>query len=250
MSLYRHDRFRPILPHDTPGTNFIILSNAITFILLFLRILPDQVYLLLVSTSSTVFATPWTLFTYPLVAIPGGGMAFLTLLITLWWLYFVGGILERTWGTKRFLSVFFAFSALSAFFLTLGARLLNLETSFDGLYCPLVNLTVIWSVLEPTTPVVLLVFPMQLRWLALITCLMLFFEFGSPSPLMGAIALMSPAGAALYARSLLGYRPLRRFRSYPGKPRSTTRWISYLNPFDWYRRWQFKRRFRKLWGDK
>jgi len=244
MPSYQYQRYRPNLPNDIPGTNFIIAANAASFILLFLNLFPVTVYNLLVSDSLTVWRKPWTFFTYALVTRPADAWKFINLLIALWWLYVVGGLLERTWGTSRFLIRFFAFSAISALFISLGAMVLNVEVGFGELYPPLVNLTVLWAMMDPETPVLFLFFPMQLRWLAVIVSLMLLFEFGNP---LGFFALGGCLTAYLYARFLRGGGPKRPRSDALYESHSSSK-LSWLNPFEWLRRWRFKRRFKRLWG--
>lgn len=248
MPSYRYERFRPSLPMDIPGTNFIILANLLSFVLIFLRLFPREIYELFVSTSQTVWKAPWTFFTYPLISRPLDAWKFISLLFALWWLFVVGGLLERSWGTKKFLIAFFTFSAISAFFISLGAMILNIEVGFGELICPLVDLTVIWAMLEPNTPVILFVFPMQLRWLALITCFMLLFQFGNPYPFLGFSSLGGCAAAYLYTKYLRHSSEGSETRSSYKSSKSSKPW-SWLNPFEWYRRWKFKRKFRRLWGE-
>lgn len=247
MALFGSERFRSILPHDTPGTNFIMISNVLSFILIFLNLFPSKLFALLVSNTVTVWTSPWTFLTYPLVSVPGGAFKLLSFLASLWCIYVMGGFLERTWGTRRFLIAFFVFSGISAFFIALGAMVTSMEVGFGELFCPIVDLMVIWASLEPMTPVVFFVFAMQLRWLAVIFLLMLLFDFGNLNPILGFFAMGGSTIPALYVRYLRG-NPLRKpFKPYPGNPKSGS-WFS-LNPFEWYRRWRFKRRFKKLWGD-
>lgn len=250
MSYYRYERFRPVPPKDTPGTNFLILVNAATFLLTFLHLLPERVIQLLVSDAYTVWNSPWTFFTYPLVSRSQDAFKFLSLLFSLLWLYYVGGKLERAWGTRRFLVAFFSFSAISAFFISLGGLLVRWQSPFGELLCPLVDLTVVWAMMEPDVPVLLFgAIPMQLRWLAVIISLMLVFQFGNPYWPLGLFALGGCLAATLYARYLRGYRPMARYRNPLGSGRARPGRRFSLNPFEWYRRWQFRRRFRRLWGE-
>jgi membrane associated rhomboid family serine protease len=243
MSFYRYSRSYFYQPQETPGTNFIIACNVATFVLLFFRIFPAIFLQFLVLDTSTVWQAPWGFFTYPLVFIPNGLMSFISLLLGIYWLYVLGGLLERSWGTQRFLLVFFGFSAISALFLSLGGMLLKIETGFGGLYLPLVDLTVIWALLDPLAQVFFFVFPMQLRWLALLVCAMLFFSYGSMTPSFGLFSLGGPFVAYLYlwGKNLLSTAT----RSLSSKQKI----LHHLNPLEWYRRWQFKRRFKKLWGE-
>lgn len=199
----------------------------------------------MVSNTFTVWREPWTFFTYPLVSLSGNAWTFINLLFALLWLYFVGTMLERRWGTTRFLVTFFVFSGLSAFFLSLGGLILGIPVGFGEMYLPLVALTVIWATLEPDTPVLLFIFPMRLGWLALITCLLLLFQYGSIHPLLGAFSLGGSLAAYLYTRYFDGIgrpRPPQYLQTPGSKPPGS-------GFFEWYRRWRFRRRFKKLWGE-
>lgn len=239
MPSYRTQGYGAGLSQDTPGVNVLIAANAASFILDFLNLLPGKLYDILVSNSVTVWRSPWTFFTYPLISRSLDAWKFISLLFGLWWLYVVGGILERAYGTRRFLTFFFVFSAISAFFISLGGMAFGTQIGFGELICPLVDLTVIWAMMEPEAPVMLLMIPMRVKWLALITSLMLLFQFGNP---LGFFALGGPVLAYLYTRR-------QRSGPYFPQPKPPSKGSSIMNPFEWYRRWKFKRRFRRLWGD-
>src|SRR5690349_3103089 len=53
-------------------------------------------------------ARPWTLFTYPLAMFDP-----IPLLFSGYWLYWVGGTLERSWGSLNFAVVFFLLCAIA-----------------------------------------------------------------------------------------------------------------------------------------
>lgn len=248
MSFYRYGRSRSPFSPDIPGTNFIIIANVVTFILIFLRLFPIALVELLTSTTFEAWHSPWTFFTYPLVFFPEGALSFINLVFSVLWLFFVGGMLERAWGTRRFLFVFFIFSAISAVLLSIGGLFLGINVGIGQLYTPLVALTVIWALLDPTATVLFFFFPMQLRWLALLVVAMSFFDYGQSSPLLGVFSLGGPAAAYLYMNGRRLFSPRRRvYRDYSPPPKSGKPFS--LNPLEWYRRWKFKRRFRKLWGD-
>lgn len=244
---YRYVEFRPRRPSETAGTNFLMGANAVTFFLSFLNLLPQGIYRLFVSDSLTAWHVPWTFFTYPLVTVSGDAFKFLNFLFALLWLFFVGSMLERRWGTRRFLFSFFMFSAASAFFLAVGSLIVGVPIGFGELWLPLVDLTVVWAALEPQSPVLFFFIPMRLGWLALITCGLLLFQYGSIHPLLGAFSLGGCGVAYVYTRYFDGEGQLRSFN--PPSPSSGTSSLSRLNPFNWYRRWRFKRRFKKLWGE-
>jgi len=159
---------------------------------------------------------PWTWFTYPfLVTSP------LALLLQGYWLYVVGGTLERSWGSRNFGVLFFAFCAIGALglvpahYLTpyiLGtARPLMLA----GLMLPNTALTVAWAALDPELELSFWgIIPVRLKWLALASVLILYFSMGfAITPIPALFSLVSPAAAWYYVRKMprlnIGFRAAR-----------------------------------------
>lgn len=240
MSYYRSRGYGGfhLFPSDTPVTNFILISNGITFILLLLRIFPLSILSLLIGTTSSVIREPWTLLTYPLISLSGGPWAFLNLLFSLYWLYFLGGMLERSWGNQRFLFMFFGLSGISAVFLALGGILTGINLLIGDLWLPLTALTVVWASRDPHSPVMFFLFPMELRWLAVIVCAFLFVNYATYSPIIGVTSLGGSLAAYFLGGGASSSTGMRGPRNFQGK-----------NPLEWYKKWQFKRKFRRFWGD-
>ncbi len=241
MSYYRPRGYGGfhIFPAETPVTNFIIAANIVTFILLLLKLVPLTLVPLLIPTSSSMIREPWALLTYPFISLSGGVWTLINLLFSLYWLYFLGGMMERSWGSQRFLFMFLGLSGISGLFLAFGGMLTGINVPIENLWLPLTALTVIWAAHDPHSPVMLFIFPMELRWLAVIVCALLFVSYATVNPILGFFSLGGSivsyfvgGGGSSFSRGVRGTRNLRGY-----------------NPLEWYKKWQFKRKFRRFWGE-
>lgn len=200
---------------------------------------------------------PWSLVTYPFVD-PGP----LGLLLQGYFLYLVGGILERSWGSRNFLAIFFIFTAVSSVALLVPAYLFNVRVDLIGLWLPLSTLVVAWAAMDPEAQIYIWgILPVKLKYVALADVLMISFSFISRyeelGPLVAVFALAGPAAAWFYVRKMprlnLGFRaPQQERRRRPdlrvveGRDRER---VNGFNPLRARQEREEIERLRKLLGD-
>lgn len=235
-----------------PLTWLIILSFTTTFLALEL-FKAGAIHSYLGFNSGQFIRMPWTLFTYPLVGIccrqfgPVIGLLFVA-----YWLWWAGGSLERSWGTKTYGLFFFGMSAISALGLVVGGHLTSLPTSAAGLLLPLAGVTMAFAMLNPEQEILMMLFlPLKLKYLALIDVISVFIHFGRINLLLGVFALAGCAFSYWYVkRSRLSFSPVKTVckgdvvRIY--RKRSALR---LLNPLSWYTDYRDRERLKKLFGD-
>jgi len=245
MKQYTWDDFVYFLKRGyTPATKLIIGASVLIYFATVVMMsvgrfdLPDM----LAFSSSSWVAQPWTFVTYPFVCGPG---CFLTIIFSSIWMWFVGGSLERGWGTRVFTCFFFAVSAITAISLTIGAYVVGTSVALANLWMPLAALTIAWATLDPEQQILFyFVIPLKVKYLAWLDIAIVFLSYVRTSPLLGLFALGGCAAAWQYV--------LYRWRS-PGRetevirlrrPRSRR-----LNPFAWLREHRERRRLRRLFGE-
>ena len=148
-----------------PVTKTVLSMAGVSFllglILPSLRQINLNELLLLVSGEFTL--RPWSLLTYPLV-----NGDFFSLLFAGLWLWFIGGSLEYSWGSRRFAWLLLTITIVTG--LAMGLiPLLQLASPIPifGLWVPLTGLTWAWSLLNPRQEVLFWgIIPIQARWLA------------------------------------------------------------------------------------
>jgi len=248
---YTWDDFVYYLRHgSSPATKLIITVNvAMSIVGLILASVIDLRGLLEFSTSYWLLQ-PWTLVTYPLASVlmcPGD---LINLFFAALWLWFIGGSLERGWGTRVYTFFFFIISAISALWLAAGALLLPVASlpakiGLLGLWMPLAPITVAWAAINPDQQILLyFIIPIRAKWVAWLTVGVTFLVFAQRSLLLGAFALGGCAAAWLY----VNYR-----ERTPGHSaqvirlrQSRRRWF---NPATWIRGYRDRKRLRKLFGE-
>lgn len=195
----------------------------------------------LVFTLTGVIQQPWSLVTYPLVS-PRRSIGVLFAVI---WLWFVGGSLERSWGSRRY-GIFFAWvSLLTAVGAGAAGYLAGKDAVLMGLWVPLAPLTVAWAALNPEAQVLFyFIIPLRAKYLAWITVAFLYLYQGvAIHPFWGLLILLGCA-AAYYQVS----RPRRYRSSGPNIRGSGFDWRR-LDPIERLRDWQRRRSLRRLFRD-
>lgn len=209
---------------------------------------------------------PWTLLTYPLVAMPP-----FSLWLVVTWVFFwlSGGSLERSWGSQRYLIFFFAVTLLSSLSLLLGGFLLHHEIMpLNDIFLPLTGLIVAFCMLNPEQQITVYFFPVRAKYVAIGVTVWTYLTYGSMlGPLLGLFALGGILGAFLYVRfarpwSDIGFYsvPRRDFRgpdlrmdTRPARPTFRTTLDGspqQRGPLDFagrWKDWQERRRLEKLW---
>lgn len=162
----------------------------------------------------------YTLLSYPwaLAAAQGFGVIFFLFLIM--WLLAVGGSLERDLGTVRFSLFVLSMIVLPAVLMVLAGMLLKSPVLLLGTLVPIAGLTVAWCVRNPSMEIRLMgVFPLQARWLAWLTVLIVFTSYAIPSPILGLVACIHLAVAFAFATNRIPGVPYSRpvYQKYQSK---------------------------------
>lgn len=143
----------------------------------------------------------WRWFTYPFLELPS-----FWILFTLYALYWVGGTLERSWGSVNFAVLFAVFSAVGALAVGIGSVLLDRPLLFPlmGLSIPLISLITAWAALDPELDVSFWGLPVKAKFLAAVFVGLMYFQFGLAyrDPVLALFMLASPAFAFFYVRKL------------------------------------------------
>lgn len=208
----------------------LIAFNVATFLIGFATLHAASPLRWLVFTNLTWPAYFWTVLTWPLVA----PLDLLGLLFGGLWAYWMGGSLERSWGTRPFLLFLAATSALTALTLWVGGMLLGRVVIAQGLWLAIAAPTIAWCVLNAREVIrFYAVIPVTAPLLAWLTVAFTWFQISMSGrhPLLGLFALSGCAAAYWYARhgryALGGYgRPRRpsgsepplRFRDFDREP--------------------------------
>lgn len=221
------------LPGGCPVTWGLIGANALTFVVAFVG--GGWLWVPLIFHPDAVLARPWTVLTYPLMA--SGGILWLLLGSYMLWLF--GGSLERGWGDRDYLVFLGLVSVATAAAIWLGAGVTGIAPTLAGPWMILASAVLAWSLINPRERLLLyFVLPIEARWLAVGSAILVFFSFPFP---LGLFALGGLGAAWWYVRRGR-YATLRRGRERPGA-RFT------LNPIALYRRWRLKRQFTRLMRD-
>ena len=257
-----------------PVTMTLLCVNILTFLAAFF--LPDTVIPFLESvvafSLNNFFHAPWTLITYPLVAVPP-----FSLWLVITWVFFwlSGGSLERSWGSRRYGLFFLFVTFFSSASLLIGSLMVhqNIKPLYD-IFLPLTGLLVAFCLLNPEQEVGLLFLPVRIRakYVAIGITLWTYFNYGSMmGPILGLFSLGGILAAYLYVRfarpwaDISSYSAPRRAPRGPDlrmdtrsmKPTGRQSFKTMLDgssnqrsPFDIsgrIRDWQDRRKLEKLW---
>lgn len=176
----------------------------------------------------------WQPFTFPFVHASN----FLYLLTDAMVLYFFGGSLERAWGSGRFLFFFFATGIVPGIVIMAISPLIPAAGFFFGMVGSLVSIVVAFAAMNPYAIVLLIIFPLQARWLGVLAVAFELFGrtalYGGPIPAVIAIALT--VGFAYVFTT--GRLTLRSFlpRGGPSMRERLERWQQRRRMREWQRR--------------
>lgn len=145
------------------------------------------------------YLQPWTWFTYPFLEMPS-----FWILLTLYVLYSMGGMLERSWGSLNFAVLFFAFTAIGALAFVIPYYLLGKMVVLAGLTIPLTALVSAWAALDPELEVGFWGVPVKAKFLAAAWVGLNYFSFGinHNDPVLALFTLAAPAAAWFYVRKM------------------------------------------------
>lgn len=206
-------RWRSFMYRDfAPATKVVLGLELAAF--LFTAI--SGTYHLLALDGQRALARPWTFLTYSLL-----NGSILTLFFSgLWW-WFIGGSLERTWGTHRFVVNWLIIALVTSVSLWLGSVLRGIPLLVGGWYLPMTGLTVAWGILYANQEISLYgIIPVKGQWLAWLSLAILFFSFVAVDVVLGVFSLATGATGYLMAGSGSGRGPRRwlfKLRSWQGR---------------------------------
>jgi membrane associated rhomboid family serine protease len=129
------------------------------------------------------FPKIWTLFTYPFLE----GMSPIFLLLQVMWLYWVGTMLERDHGTKKFVYLWLAVSVLGALAMTFT------RSPAMGMLIPDAILVTIWATRYPNMMIRLFMcIPVAAKWIGVLVVASVFFRYASgPGQILTGLASIS-----------------------------------------------------------
>jgi membrane associated rhomboid family serine protease len=163
----------------------------------------------------TVFRFPWALITYPLVDVSPFSLLFAAL-----WLWFIGGRLERTWGSRKF-GYFWIVTTFATGVVMAGLGLLfQVPAPVFGLWLPLVGVTWAWADLNPYQEMLFWgVIPLKAKWLAWINAVFMFLTYLQYSRnllfnCLFGLASVSGIAVAYFFKGRVSYGGGGRSRSY------------------------------------
>jgi len=188
-----------------PVTRSLIAVNVLTFLLHFIVVAFAQAgdpWHWLTFDTATFYVKPWSLLTYPLFTYDP-----ISLLLAGYWLWVVGGTLERSWTSWRFLQFFTGITLVTSVSITIGSLLLGVigavpPVGINGLWMPLAALTVAWCLLNPDQIVLMgFVLPIKGRILMWVVVALTYFVFaGYGGPWLAFFALAGIGTAYLYTQ--------------------------------------------------
>ncbi len=201
---FSDDILRAIRRASAPATVSLVIALGVAYVAAWLSKSPVLFDLLAFLPHSPKL---WTALTYPFASL-GSGDAFIWLLVLLWWLWSMGGSVERDMGTNRYLILFFACTLVGALSMVLASIIQRASAPLAGSLIPIASITIAWGIANPTSQILfMLVIPLQGKWLALITALVVLFALGSGSPVVGVFALLPLALAASVANNRIPFFP-------------------------------------------
>ena len=128
---------------------------------------------------------PWAIFTYPLV-----DQVSFSLLFAVIWLWFIGGSLERTWGSYKYLRFQLAVTALPGVLMLLITRLGVVSVPFFSLWLPLVGTTWAWAEIYPDRELLFMgIVPVKARWIGWLEVILTFISYSHIHILLGLISI-------------------------------------------------------------
>jgi membrane associated rhomboid family serine protease len=143
----------------------------------------------------------WQPFTFPLVP-----FSIWTVLFDCMMLVFVGGSLERAWGTGKFLFFFFSSGIIAGLVLIPQTLTVASTPFFTGMVGSIPALAVAFGAMNPYATIILYFFPIQARWFAAI---IVAFELFANYPNYGGQiqAVVSIGVVSIYAYLFTTRRP-------------------------------------------
>ncbi|HVL38342.1 MAG TPA: hypothetical protein VM328_03020 [Fimbriimonadaceae bacterium] len=141
---------------------------------------------------------PWTFLSYPLV-VPPDVNGFISLIFLGFWMWNIGGLVERELGSARFGIFVAVFTLACSISLLIGATLLSRFGFLYGGWFIASACTVVWGTRYPNQQAMfMLLLPIQARWLAIISVALVFF--GTEPKELAPFAAFPLLAVHVYAR--------------------------------------------------
>lgn len=205
MSFFE-DIQRGIRRNGTPVTAGIVIVSVASFLLEWL--LHVGLYKVLYFAPDRL-TMPWTLVTYPFASV-GDGRLLINLAFASMWIWWIGSVVERDLGSARFAIFWASMSALAALSTFAFTAVLGLpQVPLFGVWLPEAAITAAWATRYPMSVVQLIIFPIQARWLGLLTAGLILFEYGTPVPLLGVAACLHLGVAWAVASNKIPFFPYK-----------------------------------------
>lgn len=230
-----------------PVTKALVIVTVIMFLF---RLVTINTSLYALAREFIAFQTPfwimrpWTAFTYPLMT-TCGAMCVLFYCLMLWWF---GGSLERSWGSRIYAWFFLIISGISAASVFVGSLITGAPVTLLGVGMPIAAITVAWAALNPEATILLyFVLPAKAKYVGMATAggVALFFTTQFPPPDNLILAVFGLAGCFAAWRYVI-YRDtgprgqvVRLHRRGPRLP----------NPFRSLKEKRDSERLRRLFGE-
>lgn len=216
-----------------PVTRSIIAINLLAFLSRFIVADVAQAgdpFRWLAFETPAVLVKPWSLLTYPLIPAD-----IISLLLSCYWLWIVGGMLERSWTSRRFLPYVAGITLITSVSLAVGNLLLSAigtvpPVGMNGLWMPLAALTVSWCLLNPDQIVLMgFVLPIKGRYLMWGVVALTYFIFaGFGGPWLALFALAGIGSAYLYTKDRDRWASARQRRPKSGRPNAFQHSLDWL----------------------
>lgn len=207
LKRFLYQEFMPV------NKGLIVLAVVINLLLL---ILDDFLGLnfrsLFLLRTADMFTAPWTLITFPLINEP---ISLIFAAIALW---FVGGSVERTWGSKRYSWLVVLVTLTTGVVFSLVSMYLNKTILIFGLWLPLTSIIWAWSRLFPYQEVLVWgILPVKAVWFGWIAAALAFFSYFDRGILFGLASITGIGIAHLFITK--GNYGGGRYRRREGNPR-------------------------------
>jgi membrane associated rhomboid family serine protease len=197
----------------TPGTVIIIGAMVAGFLLCWLTV--GRVFgPSLAMDPASALQHPWTLILYPFAGVPGAN-CFICVLFECWWLWLIGGSVERDMGSARYVGFFLLMAVLGGLAYWFGSALTGDQQYLIGAFMPVSAVTVVWGTRNPNATIILLVLPITGKWLAWLSAALVFLS-GSPKLAPFACAPLVLAWAFAAEKLPLSYKAVSRSRRVSG----------------------------------
>src|SRR5207253_10005279 len=119
-----------------------------------------------------------------------------------YWLWIIGGTVEKELGSGTFAGFFAAMTLVPSLMFFVCYLLLHMDPRVPvyGLYLPVAGITLAWATRHPNQSMLfMLVIPILAKWLGVLTVVLIVFGYGFPNPPVGLFAGVHLLLAYMYA---------------------------------------------------